>query len=98
VASPTKNRSPALEWIGGLVSFPAYVTGEGGPYKPEVLPEDAEDEQSYLGPGIEPPAVASFFRAAAALFRAAPWRVVPGDECVMLVSVDGSASRTQWSR
>lgn len=26
-----------IEWIGGLVSLPAYVTGEGDPYRPEAL-------------------------------------------------------------
>jgi len=26
-----------IEWIGGITAMPAYVTGEGEPYRPEVL-------------------------------------------------------------
>lgn len=26
-----------VEWVGGLVSMPGYVTGEGEPYRPELL-------------------------------------------------------------
>lgn len=32
----TKKRSK-VEWLGGLVSMPSYVTGEGEPYRPEAL-------------------------------------------------------------
>lgn len=31
-----KKRAP-IEWIGGLVSLPSFVTGEGEPYRPETL-------------------------------------------------------------
>ena len=31
----TKKRG--VEWVGGLISLPAYVTGEGEPYRPETL-------------------------------------------------------------
>jgi hypothetical protein len=30
------NRSD-IEWVGGIVSLPGYVTGEGEPYRPELL-------------------------------------------------------------
>jgi len=33
----SKNKRAGIEWVGGLVSMPAYVTGDGGPYRPEVL-------------------------------------------------------------
>jgi hypothetical protein len=26
-----------VEWVGGVFPLPAYVTGEGGPYRPETL-------------------------------------------------------------
>jgi hypothetical protein len=32
-----KKKRTGIEWVGGLVSMPAYVTGEGDPYRPEVL-------------------------------------------------------------
>jgi hypothetical protein len=38
----------------------------------ERMGEDAEAEQSYLSPDVDPRAIAAFFRAAAALFRAEP--------------------------
>jgi hypothetical protein len=31
------NKRKNQEWIGSLVSMPAYVTGEGEPYQPEAL-------------------------------------------------------------
>lgn len=167
-----KNRTD-LEWVGGIVAMPAYVTGEGEPYRPETLfwmsaegavlghtvgrpgelvelacaslrstieqpmfgrphapdrvrvalpelaealragqpdlevvcgptPEidavfaamrarmndDAETEQSYLSPDVGPAAVAAFFRAAAALFRAKPWKTVPSDQSLFAVSIE----------
>lgn len=33
----TKKRKTGIEWVGGLVALPAYVTGEGEPYRPETL-------------------------------------------------------------
>lgn len=32
-----KKKRPGIEWVGGLVSMPGYVTGEGPPYRPEAL-------------------------------------------------------------
>jgi hypothetical protein len=29
-----KKKRTGIEWVGGLVSMPAYVTGEGDPYRP----------------------------------------------------------------
>lgn len=160
----TAKKKSGIEWVGGLVSMPAYVTGEGEPYRPEMLvwmsaegavlghavgkPGELEDlvcqslrstmerpmigrphrparvrvashalayalraeqpgieviraptpevdafvsamrermdetgpaNQSYLSPAIGPEAIAAFFRAAAELFRAEPWKSAPGD-------------------
>jgi hypothetical protein len=45
-------------------------------------------EQSYLSPDIGPEAVASFFRAAAGLFRAKPWKIVPSDQSLFSVTIE----------
>jgi len=37
MAANRKRRSETIEWVGGLVSLPAYVTGEGEPFRPEML-------------------------------------------------------------
>lgn len=163
----------AIEWVGGLAAMPAYVTGEGEPYRPEFLlwmnaegavvgtamakpgellatagehlrstierpmfgraqtparvrvaspeladvlraslpaldvvcaptpeidaaissmremmDESAKTEQSYLAPDIGEEAVASFFRAAASLFRAKPWEIVPNDQSLFSVTIE----------
>lgn len=31
------------EWSGGLVDFPAFVDGEGAPYRPTALEDEDED-------------------------------------------------------
>lgn len=166
-------KTSGIEWIGGTVAMPAYVTGEGEPYRPEALfwmgadgailgstvgrpgellpmaseslqstieqpmygrphsptrmrvasaeladalraghpgldvvcaptpeldemfalmrekmAEDGATEQSYLSPEITPEAMASFFRAAAALFRAKPWKLVPDDQSLFSVTIE----------
>lgn len=171
-AMTARKKRTGIEWVGGLVSMPAFVTGEGAPYRPETLfwmgaegavlghalgkpgellglaseslrrtierpmfgrphapdrvrvaspelaealragqsgvevvcaptPEidavlvamregmndDAETEQSYLSPDVGPAAIAAFFRAAAALFRAKPWKTVPSDQSLFSVSI-----------
>lgn len=166
----------AIEWIGATVTIPAYVTGEGEPYRPEALvwmgddgmilgstvvkseellavasdslqhtieqpmrgkphaptqvrvasaelaevlraghpglqvicaptPEADEmlalmcehlsegGEQSYLSPEIGPDAMASFFTAAAALFRDQPWAMVPDDQSLISVSIESLGVR-----
>lgn len=168
-----RKKRTGIEWVGGIVAMPAYVTGEGEPYRPETLfwmsaegavlghtvgkpgelvelaceslrstieqpmfgrphapdrvrvasselaealragqpdlqvvcaptPEidavfaamrermndDAEIEQSYLSPDVGPGAVGAFFRAAAALFRAKPWKTVPSDQSLFSVSIE----------
>ncbi len=168
-----RKKRTRIEWVGGIVSMPAYVTGEGQPYRPETLfwmsaegavightsgkpgelveracaslrstieqpmvggphapdrvrvaspelaealragqpdlevvcgptpeidavfaamrerlNEDAETEQSYFSFDVGPAAVAAFFRAAAALFRAKPWKTVPSDQNIFSVSIE----------
>lgn len=175
--SRRSKHSKIVEWVGGITTMPAYVTGEGEPYQPEVLlwldaegailgtaterpgellalasrslsetiarpmygkphsptrvrvsseelaaalreghpglevvcaptPElDAMlahmqehlgpggDPPSYMSLGLEPPAIASFFSAAAALYKAAPWKVVPDDQCLIAVTVESMGLR-----
>jgi hypothetical protein len=167
-----KPTNPTIEWIGGIALMPAFVTGEGEPYRPEVLfwmdsdgliqgsavdkpgtllpqagarlgeaintplcgggkprrirvaspelaavlreahphldiacaptPEldamlaqmratlgnEGTQPQSYLSPGIGAEKVAAFFQAAAELFRAQPWKVVPDDQSLIEVSIE----------
>lgn len=162
-----------VEWVGGLIKVPAYVAGDGEPYRPEALfyldehgvvlhsqvakselllsaaaqslrdtigqplfghkraptairvasaelarelqagcpelevqcaptPElDAlmhalrdkfaqrsDQEHSYLAAGANARAMASFFDAAADLFRAAPWRAITSDQNLLGVSIE----------
>jgi len=170
----TSKKRTNTEWVGGLVSMPGYVTGEGEPYRPEALlwmgpdgavrkwtvgkpgellgaasaslreamehptwgrpqvpgrvrvssPELAQAlreghpgldvvcaptpemdavlafmrekmkegvgtrQESYLAPDIGPDAVAAFFRAVAALFRAKPWKLVPSDQSLLSVTIE----------
>lgn len=48
---------------------------------------------SFLGGGIEAPAMASFFRAAAALYRATPWKAVPSDADILALSIPSLGAR-----
>jgi hypothetical protein len=162
-----------VEWLGGLLKVPAYIAGDGEPYRPQALffldengvvlhsqlarselllsaaaqslrdtiglplfghkraptairvasaalarelkagcpelevrcvptPElDAlmsalrekfeqrsEQEHSYLAAGASAPAMASFFDAAADLFRAAPWCAITSDHHLLSVSIE----------
>jgi hypothetical protein len=52
------------------------------------LDGDAETEQSYLDSNVGPDAVAAFFRAAAALYRAKPWKVVPDDTSILALTIE----------
>lgn len=54
----------------------------------ERMGEDAQTEQSYLSPEVGADAVASFFRAAAGLFRSKPWKVVPTDHSLFSVTIE----------
>lgn len=163
-------KTAGIEWIGGTVTMPAYVTGEGEPYRPEslfwmgadgavlgstvakpgeLLPMASESlqsaidqpmygrphsptrvrvasaeladairaghpglevvcgptpeldelialmaenmgglERSFLSPEISPQAMAAFFEAAAELFRAKPWALVPGDQSLFSVTIE----------
>ncbi len=47
-----------------------------------------ESEQSYLGPGVGPDAVGALFRAAAALYRATPWKIVPDDTSILSLTIE----------
>ena len=46
-----------------------------------------DDEASWFSPHVDAAALASFFRAAAALYRRRPWDVVPGDEGALFVTI-----------
>lgn len=171
-------KTAGIEWIGGMVTMPTYVTGEGEPYRPEMLlwmgadgsvlgstaakpgellamasesllhtieepmcgrphrpsrirvasarladvlqadypgldvvcaptpeldevlvqmqrmmDEAAATEQSYLWPDTGPDAIASLFKAAAALFRAKPWDQIPDDQSLISVMIESLGVR-----
>lgn len=54
----------------------------------EQMAEDGALEPSYLSPEITPEAMAAFFKAAAALFRAEPWKLVPDDQSLLSVTIE----------
>jgi hypothetical protein len=58
----------------------------------EHMRSSPKEPQSMLGGGVVPEAMASFFRAAVDLFRAKPWKLVPGDE-VLSVTVESRGLR-----
>jgi hypothetical protein len=178
-----KRVTEPVEWIAGVVSLPAYVTGEGEPYRPSLVfwvsadgfvlgmevpgrsatpaqiaqsfhattrspmvgaphvpgrvriaspeiaaglraalgpkveivcaptpeidailatmrermaatdPNENEAKDTYLDPGISAEAMASFFRTAARLYRAAPWNALPGDAYLIGVTIEASGVR-----
>lgn len=54
----------------------------------EHVNEAGEIQQSYLSSEVEPDEVAAWFRAAAGLFRAKPWEVVPVAQNIIAVSIE----------
>lgn len=54
----------------------------------EHMGDHADEEQTYLGPGLTPDAVASFFRSAATLYRAHPWAHIPANRSVFSVTIE----------
>ena len=54
----------------------------------EHMSDHADEEQTYLGPGLTPEAVASFFRSAATLYRARPWAHIPANRSVFSVTIE----------
>lgn len=54
----------------------------------EKLAEGDALEPSCLSPDVTPEAMSAFFKAAAALFRAKPWKQVPDDQCLFSVTIE----------
>ncbi|MEM7677801.1 MAG: hypothetical protein AAF449_17525, partial [Myxococcota bacterium] len=54
----------------------------------EQMAEDGMLEQSYLSPEISLASMAAFFKAAAALFRTQPWKLVPDDLSIFSVTIE----------
>ncbi len=54
----------------------------------EWMGEHFDKEPSYTDFDVAPEAVASFFEAAAALYRSSPWRIVPDDSTLVAVTIE----------
>lgn len=54
----------------------------------EQVEDRAEILQTYRPSAVEPAAIAAFFRAAAALYRARPWEIVPSGESLFSISIE----------
>lgn len=54
----------------------------------DQIEEDIDAVPPYLSPEIGPAAVGAFFRAAAALFRAQPWKHLPSGDAVFAVTIE----------
>ncbi len=54
----------------------------------EMMAEGHDGEHAWLLPDVAPEVYAAFFAAAAALYRAKPWKVIPPDE-ILSVTVPG---------
>jgi hypothetical protein len=59
----------------------------------ERMGESPDDGQSWLSEETDPEHVGAFFRAAAALFRAKPWEIVPHDQDVLAVTIESLGIR-----
>lgn len=69
--------APTPEFDEVMQSMRDYFQSQG---------EDEDEGASYLDNGIAPELMASFFRAAARLFRTSPWDAIPDDTSVLSVS------------
>jgi len=86
--SPARIRVSSVELASALRASHPSIEITYGP-TPEIdqviegmsahMRSSPSEPQSLLGGGIVPEAMASFFRAAVDLFRAKPWKLVPGD-------------------
>ncbi len=53
----------------------------------EDFARESEAAQTYFSEGVDADALAAFFRAAAALYRAKPWTKVPGDQGAFFITI-----------
>lgn len=72
-------RTAAVEWVGGRFAAPGWVTGEGEPYRPEIVvwidvTEDALVYAKPFGPGSGPPSLAATLEEAMAYPKDARFR------------------------
>jgi len=54
----------------------------------EHMGDHTDEEQTYLGPGLTPETMASFFHSAATLYRARPWAHIPANRNVFSVTIE----------
>ena len=77
------NAFPGIEFI----QAPTPELDEIGNSMRESMGVGSNPAPTYLESGAEPAAVGEMFRAAAELYRAAPWETIPHDQCLIGVSI-----------
>ncbi len=82
LASALRASQPQIEVVVGRTPELAVLFDR----MKEELGELQLDSATYLSPGVEALELAPFFRATAAFYRAAPWRLAVDDRCLFLVS------------
>jgi len=83
LANILRDSHPGIE----IVCAPTPEMDEVLAFMTADMSKDEEPEPSYLSPEIGPEVMASFFGAAAKLFRAKPWEVVPSDTSLFAVTI-----------
>lgn len=83
LAAVLRASAPAIE----VVCAPTPELDELVAHMHESFGRDDAGPQTYLSPGVTPAAMGSFFEAAAALHRRAPWSVVPDDQTLIGVDI-----------
>lgn len=84
LAAELRAGHPALD----VVCAPTPEVDEALASLREHMESRPDEEESFLAGGNSAAAMGAMFSAAAALYRAKPWKVVPGDGCLFSVSAD----------
>ena len=84
LADALRGAFPDLE----IVVAPTPELDEAGEGLASVAGGAEADDPGWIGEGLSPDAVGAFFDAMAALWRAAPWHAVPGDDAPFRVDVE----------
>lgn len=90
LAAALRTGHPGLEIVCAPTPELDEVAASMRAHMSENLPDG---EPSYLTSEVGPDAVAALFRAAAQLYRAAPWKLVPGEQNLIAVTIESLGVR-----